>query len=463
MDEKNYEINIEQIKFDFKFKENGGLTNTQGNKYFLFPFVANEKNLFTDFLGVTGEFSRMICDKRLLEEFNVEKFIEKMLDKIDEYEGEDSKETLKDIINSMFINEGKLENFNIKTINYISSTSSDKKVAEYIYCNLFSENLKDIVKENYNKQEENLLYKLVSESLPELQENKSVSLKGINYINFVRELFIKDFKFLISNEELYKNSLKRFLEYYYIFYTSQIILKLSKFEDADLQNPEPLYYTLNWESVSKNRTSYRFGWELLKSKSNSIFAHAITLEMLNYHYLDKKLSYNDLFEIFKENDSKENNIKEQINELINVYKEKLGINEEELKYSNKDSGNEIFNLVYKLFETVEYQFNKGRGRARANQAYSKWFIKFVEANFGKRRGALGYTLNLDEEDIILITKLCINNNEKLKLNTLFEEFKKRGICFDRNSSNKIVQLYEKLNLLEKKSDSGDAQYVRAIL
>lgn len=461
MDEKNYEINIEQIKIDFKFKENGGLTNTQGNKYFLFPFVANEKNLFTDFSGVSGEFSRMICDKKLVEEFKVEKFIENMIDKIDEYEGEDSKQTLRDIINTMFISEGKLENFNIKTINYISSTNSDKKVAEYIYCNLFSESLKDIVKENYTKEEENLLYKLVSESLPELQEKKSESSKGINYINFVKELFIKDFKFLISNEELYKSSLKRFLEYYYIFYTSQIILKLSKFETADLQSPDALYYTLNWESVSKNRTAYKFGWELLKPKSNFIFAHAITLEMLNYHNLDRKLSYNDLFKIFKENDSKENNIKEQLNELINVYKEHLSVNEDELKY--KKSENEIFSLVYKLFAIVEYQFNKGRGRARANQAYSKWFIKFVEVNFGKRRGALGYTLNLNEEDIILITKLCINNNEKIKLNTLFEEFKKRGICFDRNSSNKIVQLYEKLNLLEKKSDSGDAQYVRAIL
>ncbi|HBI7101806.1 TPA: DNA phosphorothioation-dependent restriction protein DptG, partial [Clostridium perfringens] len=27
----------------------------------------------------------------------------------------------------------------------------------------------------------------------------------------------------------------------------------------------------------------------------------------------------------------------------------------------------------------------------------------------------------------------------------------------------IIQLYEKLNLLEKKSDSGDAQYVRSVL
>ena len=49
------------------------------------------------------------------------------------------------------------------------------------------------------------------------------------------------------------------------------------------------------------------------------------------------------------------------------------------------------------------------------------------------------------------------------MGTLFEEFEKRGISFDRDSKAKIIQLYEKLNLLEKKSDSGDAQYVRSIL
>ena len=39
----------------------------------------------------------------------------------------------------------------------------------------------------------------------------------------------------------------------------------------------------------------------------------------------------------------------------------------------------------------------------------------------------------------------------------------RGLFFDRDSKNKIIELYEKLNLIEKKSDSGDAQYVRANL
>lgn len=51
----------------------------------------------------------------------------------------------------------------------------------------------------------------------------------------------------------------------------------------------------------------------------------------------------------------------------------------------------------------------------------------------------------------------------MRLNELFDEFRKRGIYLDNQSQESIVEFYEKLNLIEKKSDSGDAQYVKGIL
>ena len=84
-------------------------------------------------------------------------------------------------------------------------------------------------------------------------------------------------------------------------------------------------------------------------------------------------------------------------------------------------------------------------------------------NFLRRRGSLGYTLNMTQEQLLFITKLCIKDKDKIKLKDLFEEYKKRGIYFDRDSQSKIVDLFEKLNIIEKKSDSGDAQYVKSIL
>ena len=70
--------------------------------------------------------------------------------------------------------------------------------------------------------------------------------------------------------------------------------------------------------------------------------------------------------------------------------------------------------------------------------------------------------NLNQEMLILITAVCIKE-EKMKITQLFEEYEKRGLFFDRDSWDSIVDLFNKLNLIDKKSDSGDIQYVKSIL
>ena len=64
--------------------------------------------------------------------------------------------------------------------------------------------------------------------------------------------------------------------------------------------------------------------------------------------------------------------------------------------------------------------------------------------------------------LLVITTLCVKD-KKIKLNQLFKEYERRGLFFDRYSKNEIVKLLNELNLIDKKSDSGDAQYVKPIL
>lgn len=460
-EEVKYNINLDDISSAFKFGPNGGLTHKQGGRYKLLPYAANEKTLVSEFSGVVGAFSRMISNKELKSEFNAEELINEVAEQIGEYEGGASKEVFKDIIKTMFIDENNLVDFDIKTINYISSTSAEEKIAKFLFSTLFDKDLAEDISNYYDRDVENVLYKLVLKALPELKD-KEISTNEYNcYLPFVRELFIKDLKFILNNEELYKNSLKRFLEYYYMFYVSQLAMKLKKFEKADVTTPDKLYYTLDWESTSKNRTAYQFGWEKIRGDVNSLFSHAITLELLNYHSIDKQLGYIELANIFENMDRAD--IESQILSVFDAYtkqiKDKPWDDFKELTRETEVNG---FKYVYKLFDAIEYQFIKS-SRTRAYEAYKNWFVRFVYDNFGKRRGQLGYNLNMTEDDIILMTKICINNKGRMKVNTLFSEFELRGIFFDRDSKTKIVQLYEKLNLLEKKSDSGDAQYVRSVL
>lgn len=459
-EEIRYNLDLDEIATAFKFTENG-LTHKQGGRYKLLPYTSNEKTLVSEFSGVVGAFSRMISNKELKGKFNAEQLIDEVAEQIGEYEGNSSKEVFKDIVRTMFIDGENLVDFDIKTINYISSTLADEKIAKFIFSTLCDKSLSKNVSEHYDREVGNVLYKLVLKALPELK-NKEFAINEYNcYLPFIRELFIKDLKFILSNEELYRNSLKRFLEYYYMFYVSQLAMKLKKFEKADITAPDKLYYTLDWESTSKNRTSYQFGWEKIKGSVNSFFSHAITLEFLNYHKLNRQLNYKELFEEFS---TSEEHLEEQMNKLIKEYiaHRSEGVTWESFNSNRASSGNRAFDKVYVLFDAIEFQFIKS-SRTGANNKYSNWYIKFVQDNFAKRRGRLGYNLNITEDDIILMTKICVNNKGRIKLNVLFDEFELRGLFFDRDSKTKIIQLYEKLNLLEKKSDSGDAQYVRSVL
>lgn len=72
-------------------------------------------------------------------------------------------------------------------------------------------------------------------------------------------------------------------------------------------------------------------------------------------------------------------------------------------------------------------------------------------------------LNISEETLIFITKISIKDQEQMRLNDVFKEFEHRGIFLDDLSKEQVADYYERLNLIEKKSDSGDAKYVKRIL
>ncbi|MEM5611818.1 DNA phosphorothioation-dependent restriction protein DptG [Bacillus thuringiensis] len=71
-------------------------------------------------------------------------------------------------------------------------------------------------------------------------------------------------------------------------------------------------------------------------------------------------------------------------------------------------------------------------------------------------------LNISQDMLLLLTALSLKKERK-PLKQVFIDLEARGLFFDRYSKEEIVQLFDKLNLIDKKSDSGDAQYVKPIL
>lgn len=126
------------------------------------------------------------------------------------------------------------------------------------------------------------------------------------------------------------------------------------------------------------------------------------------------------------------------------------------------AGTETDKAVNHLFKCVYQQF-LNTDRKRANQFYNEKFTEFCKSRWVKNRKKSGLVLNLTERDVIFLTKICLRAEEKIRLNDLFKEYEKRGIYLDGTSKEYLQEFFTKLNLIDKKSDSGDAQYVKRIL
>ena len=80
--------------------------------------------------------------------------------------------------------------------------------------------------------------------------------------------------------------------------------------------------------------------------------------------------------------------------------------------------------------------------------------------FEKRRD---YSVLVFDEEMLLFLVAMLAKNERIRMEDLFKRFREYGVEFSFQTKNAIGDYLLKLNLLERKSDSGEAQYVRVIL
>ena len=108
--------------------------------------------------------------------------------------------------------------------------------------------------------------------------------------------------------------------------------------------------------------------------------------------------------------------------------------------------NDFSSLLHFYFKTIEESYKSKQSRQGPISRYPKPIEDLGRKYFLKRRGRYGYMFNMNQEMLILITALCIKE-DKIKVTQLFEEYERRGIFFDRDSLDKIVDLFNKLNLI----------------
>lgn len=177
---------------------------------------------------------------------------------------------------------------------------------------------------------------------------------------------------------------------------------------------------------------------------------------------DVMLDYISLQEYVTEHPDQDEVIASEIEKAEKAYTSCVGDYKkfEQIPYASGGTKTDI--AIRHLYKCVEEQF-LNTDRKRANQFYNEKFTEFCKTRWVKNRRKSGLVLNLTERDIIFLTKISIKDKDKIRLIDLYKEYEYRGIFLDNTSKEYLQEFFTKLNLIDKKSDSGDAQYVKRIL
>ena len=441
------------------------LTHKPDTQFKLFPYKASGKTqapIVYELEDVVSGFFREATNKKT-ESIVFDELCNDLMDEVDVEE--DDLDYFKDMVQSIFF---KGEDFIADNLGlYPYQTSTNNKSADNLAHFIYS--VMDINEEDCKKIEaakEQYQFNVLEDMVIKTIDNKKVTEAEDKQDYFkvktdIQELFKSDFAFMLESGMTSLEDLANLFSVYYFYYVSQTCIILDQFCIGKRDSNVKLFYALDWEKVSKNRMCCIEGWEKLQENLNHMFSHAITLEILNQTQTDEMFDYISFGEMASD-PNLDTAIASEIKKAEETYCSYIGDYKGFADIAYPSSGTKTDKAVNHLFRCVDQQFIN-TDRKRANQFYNEKFAEFCKSRWVKNRKKSGLVLNLTEPDVIFLTKICLRDEEKIRLNDLYKEYGKRGIYLDGTSKGYLQEFFTKLNLIDKKSDSGDAQYVKRIL
>ncbi|MEK4249486.1 DNA phosphorothioation-dependent restriction protein DptG [Paenibacillus sp. FSL W7-1287] len=238
-------------------------------------------------------------------------------------------------------------------------------------------------------------------------------------------------------------------------YINQLVIKFNQFTNADYNTISPVYFCIESEKLNKNRDVVRESHLLLKEQYTYLFSHIHTIYQLSHmqlpdyedEYQYPILTYADFKDLEYDQELK-NSIHAWIKEYQHIFSNAKQVN------INADS---LQALIKSLFECIKIGMNMDNIKR-----YKENALHVGRNTFTKNGRSLGTVLSLSQEHLLLLIAVSIKN-ERTPLSNLYQSLEKRGVFLDKHSKLHVREILTKLNLIDKKSDSGDAQYVKPIL
>lgn len=471
--ENNYNALVKQMNIadgkNFMFNLN------QNTLILPFSSRTNLVRFENGFKSILGEFSRIQFEKSFNEQLDDEIIIENILEKdIVKFDSEKDKEIFKILIEDYL--QDKNNKLNPSLFLYLNQHPNVyEQKGEYDIALFFNDVFfkDDAFKIKFKKflneyDSQDSILNLLLDSFPELPDKK-VNSQFIPILDEIIDLFKDDFIFLIDYHPDYLlDNIELIFAYYYFFYSTQLMLKINDDFEADSKIKE-LYYILEWESVSKNRATINHGYNRINISNKELLSQMYLIDELNILMgTEGKLlsEINTEFESLEEEEK--NEFLRYLKKWVDEYHKVRDIENVSYDYILTPTSNksELKNLANSLYcgltnkEKGERNF-KGVPDGRRTR-YAQNINLLGNRYFLKSGGIYGNILHLNRDMLLFITSLCVRE-KKMNVKDLFKEYKKRGLLFDKHSRKEIINYLGLLNLIDKKSDSGDAQYVRPIL
>lgn len=456
---RNYEILLNQMNFNIEDKK---VTHNYNKNTPMLPFKTREPErvVFENgFYNILGEFTRLSLDKTWVDGLDINQIIQGIVNDDVEVDDEDEKYLEKLLKEYLFNEKGELKILNPYLFLYIPLNSNKRSIGQkdiaLFFRDVFSKDNPNIANFFKNNEPNHIIINLILNNISDL-EDKNTDIHYMTILDNIVELFNEDMNFAVKHEKFLIENIGNIFAYYYFFYSTQLILKLSKDFNSSHDEIEKLYYLLDWESIWKKRKTLDKGtsYSWVREKSMSLLPKVGVIDQLNTLLGTQGCLLPDMLDFYEDLDLGERD--ELLVHLRRwVYDYRYVRNFEEM-----DLPNDFKELINILFNSLNDNTN-GMDPATKSR-YAKNLEEVAKKYFAKRRGSYGYVLNINRDMLIAITALCVKD-EKIKLKQLFEEYEKRGLFFDRYSQEKVVDFLTKLNLIDKKSDSGDAQYVKPVL
>lgn len=271
------------------------------------------------------------------------------------------------------------------------------------------------------------------------------------YLPFLTSSFQTDLAFLNEHPHYLVKNFHSFLNLYGFLYLSQMALNIKDWKSGH-PKAKPCYFIVDNEKASDERSQVKnYGYSQLNDYLYYLFPYLVMNESLQEKGNTKPLW--QLADSLQENDQTEKLIN-----FANEFIQQRKLPSEELNVAtSEDALAELLRLSHKQFISPY-----GTGdKIKANGDVVKGVLKTICAPFVQRRGKAGQVLTFNQDYVVLLTNLAIGrNNERLRFHELIKAFEARGVFFDKQSQQNLVNFYERMGNVERMSDSGDAVYVK---